>query len=121
MDPPATPAQVATLYHPPASAEPFERLLSVRYQRTPSADTSSGILLGEGRDGSGRPTSVRVLARDLTRHAFVLGPSGSGKSTLLAHLALELIRDGHGVTVVDPHGSLVRSIARALPQQHEGR
>jgi energy-coupling factor transporter ATP-binding protein EcfA2 len=118
-EPPAIPAQIATLYHPPAAADPFERLLSVRYRRTPSVGAAKGVLMGEGRDGSGRPASVRVHAADLTRHAFVLGPSGSGKSTFLAHLALELVRAGHGVTVIDPHGSLVRSIARGFSQERE--
>ena len=119
-EPPATAAEIATLYHPPAAADPFERLLSVRYRRAPSIGATKGVLIGEGRDGNGRPASVRARAADLTRHAFVLGPSGSGKSTFLCHLALELAREGHGVTVIDPHGSLVRSIARAFPQHREG-
>ena len=72
-----------------------------------------------GRDPRGGRRSVRVDPEDLLRHALVVGPSGAGKTTFLAHLARELVADGHGVTVIDPHGSLVRAIARALPSSRE--
>ena len=119
-EPPATAAQVACLYHPPVRADLFERLHSIGYQRTSARVTNGGLLLGEGTDGRGRRIEVRVSARDLLRHALLLGPSGSGKSTLLAHMALELAREGHGLTVIDPHGSLVRDIARTLPRERYG-
>jgi energy-coupling factor transporter ATP-binding protein EcfA2 len=114
---PATAAQVACLYHPPVRADLFERLHSIGYQRTPAHVTGGAILLGDGTDGRGRRIEVRVSARDLLRHSLLLGPSGSGKSTLLAHMALELAHEGHGLTVIDPHGSLVRDIARSLPRE----
>ena len=115
IGPIATARQVASLYHPPKASAAIPNLATVTYRRTPSRVLPTGVSLGEGRDRQGRPCQVRVNPDDLLRHAFVLGPSGAGKSTLLAHLARELTESGHGITVIDPHGSLVKTIARTLP------
>lgn len=118
--PPATAAQTAMLYHPPTDAASFAHLRQVSYRRTPAPATNAGVSLGEGRDSTGSPTDVRVLPADLLRHALVIGPSGTGKTTLLAHLARELAQQGHGVSVIDPHGTLVQALARTLPAHREG-
>ncbi len=116
--PPATPAQVALLFHPPEAAASAS-LHRVRCAHTPTTTTSSSIHLGTGRDARGRAVETGLSPRDLLRHALVVGPSGTGKSTLLANLALSLVSEGNGVTVIDPHGSLVRDIARALPERRQ--
>lgn len=50
-------------------------------------------------------------------HLHIIGPTGTGKSTLLANLALQDIRAGRGVVVIDPgaKGDLVRDIAARIP------
>lgn len=121
FDPPATVAQAATLFHPPAEASRFPSLRAVRYSRAPASIADAGISLGEGQGTDGRPSPVRLRPRDLLRHAFVVGPSGSGKTTFLSHLALELIAVGQGVTVIDPHGTLASAIARILPESVRDR
>lgn len=112
---PASPAQVATLYHLPLSAASTPQLVVAAARRAPMPPTPDGVLLGQGRDPLGRPADVRLRPMDLTRHALVVGPSGSGKSTLLSNLAVGLVAEGCGITVIDPHGSLAREIARRLP------
>lgn len=44
----------------------------------------------------------------------MLGRSGSGKSRWLCHWALQLIRTGHGVIFLDPHGDTVRLVLAHL-------
>jgi hypothetical protein len=110
-----TPTQVASMYHPPADSSELSRLLVSSCRKTPTVPSGVGIVVGEGRDANARPQPVRLRPEDLARHALVVGPSGSGKTTFLAHLARELMRAGHGVTVIDPHHSLVRDLARTLP------
>lgn len=112
---PLRPDQIARLYHVPSSTSALPGLATTPTVRAPAPRTPEGVLLGEGRDPFGRGRAVRITPRDLFRHALVVGPSGAGKTTLLANLARELIAAGVGVTVIDPHGSLVRSIARAVP------
>jgi len=118
---PASPAQVAALYHLPLSAASTPQLVVAAARRAPIRPTPDGVLLGQGRDPLGRPADIRLRPTDLTRHALVVGPSGSGKSTLLSNLAVGLVAEGCGITVIDPHGSLAREIARRLPPSVQRR
>lgn len=53
---------------------------------------------------------------DRRRHLYVVGKSGTGKSKLLELLIVSDILAGHGVGVLDPHGDLVDSILRHIPE-----
>ncbi len=117
---PVTPFQVASLYHPPEEPTRVANLRSAPCLRTPTSALNEGIAVGTGIDLRGGKTEVRIRPPDLLRHGLVIGPSGSGKTTFLANLAVELARAGHGVSVIDPHGSLVRAVAAALPQERDG-
>ncbi len=59
---------------------------------------------------------VALSADDRFRHAYVVGQTGTGKSTLLLNMALDDIRAGDGVCVIDPHGDLVEGILARLPE-----
>jgi type IV secretory pathway TraG/TraD family ATPase VirD4 len=48
---------------------------------------------------------------------YIVAKSGSGKSQLIANLALQDIKAGHGVAVVEPHGDLVELILRNIPKE----
>lgn len=63
--------------------------------------------------GFRRPVRLDSDAR--FRHAYVVGQTGTGKSTLLRRMALHDIRAGRGVAVLDPHGPLVESLLRSIP------
>lgn len=47
---------------------------------------------------------VRLNVAELTSHMHITGTTKSGKSRLLAQIALSLIEQGEGVTLLDPHG-----------------
>ena len=57
-----------------------------------------------------------VRRADRRRHLYVLGKSGVGKSKMLELLIHNDIKRGHGVGVLDPHGDLVDSILRLIPE-----
>ncbi|MCI0565032.1 MAG: type IV secretion system DNA-binding domain-containing protein [Nitrososphaera sp.] len=52
---------------------------------------------------------------DRRSHMYVIGKTGTGKSTMLETLARQDIEHGHGLTVIDPHGSLVDRLAAVVP------
>jgi len=56
----------------------------------------------------GIPFGIRD--EDRLGHMLVLGKTGMGKSTLLANIAISDMRAGHGLAVVDPHGSLIEEV-----------
>lgn len=52
---------------------------------------------------------------DRRRHVYVLGKSGTGKSTLLANMAINDIRHGEGIALVDPHGDTADHLLDYIP------
>lgn len=65
----------------------------------------------------GVKTEVWMKAADRSRHMYIIGKSGSGKSETIARLALEDIKAGHGVAVVEPHGDLIERILQNIPRE----
>lgn len=84
----------------------------------PPAVPLNGRVVGVGN----HPSTLRPVAqsaRDSLMHTHVLGPTGVGKSTLLARLALDDIRAGRGVVVIEPKGDLVNDILSRIPKNRE--
>ncbi len=52
---------------------------------------------------------------DRRRHFYVVGKSGTGKSTLIANMAINDIRNGQGLAIVDPHGDLCDILLDYIP------
>ncbi|HEX8923191.1 MAG TPA: type IV secretion system DNA-binding domain-containing protein [Patescibacteria group bacterium] len=52
---------------------------------------------------------------DRRRHTYIIGKSGTGKTTLIANMAIDDIRKGRGVAVIDPHGDLCQTILDYIP------
>lgn len=54
---------------------------------------------------------------DRRRHMYVIGKTGTGKSTLLANMAINDLKNGEGLCVIDPHGDLVETLLDYIPQR----
>jgi hypothetical protein len=65
--------------------------------------------LGYGTSG-GKLFPIYLPLKDRENHVRIIGKTGVGKSTLMYDLIMQDIRKGYGVTVIDPHGSLVQSV-----------
>lgn len=78
-----------------------------------------GATLTLGRAGGlatgSRPVALAVA--DARRHTQVVGQTGAGKSTALVTLALSAASTGHGLTLLDPHGSTARRLLTLLPDE----
>ena len=75
----------------------------------------TGLRLGTASSSDGTRRDVRIGASDLLGHVQILGSTGSGKSSLLAALAHEAIAAGLGVSILDPHGTLVDRVLSEAP------
>ncbi|MBT3230825.1 type IV secretory system conjugative DNA transfer family protein [Candidatus Uhrbacteria bacterium] len=64
----------------------------------------------------GHKTNVFMQNEDRTRHMYVLGKTGTGKSVFLRSMAIQDIKNGKGVAVIDPHGDLVDQIMGQIPK-----
>lgn len=74
-----------------------------------------GRVLGHATTGQGRPVAQSL--RGALEHTLIVAPTGAGKTWLAAHMALDDIRAGRGVLVLDPKGGLIRAIADRLPEE----
>jgi len=52
---------------------------------------------------------------DRRKHFYVIGKTGMGKTTLLENMAIQDIKAGHGVGVVDPHGEFAQKMLDFVP------
>ncbi|MCA9428623.1 MAG: hypothetical protein KC994_26330, partial [Candidatus Omnitrophica bacterium] len=79
----------------------------------------------------GSPLGRMLVAEDVkTVHArlqekfesiHIMGSPGVGKSTLMSSMILDDIKKGHGVAIIDPHGTVVTQVLQRLPDDCEDR
>jgi type IV secretory pathway TraG/TraD family ATPase VirD4 len=64
------------------------------------------------RDGG--VVSISGAAR--RKHMAIFGKSGVGKTTLMRNMIFADLHNGNGITVVDPHGSLIEDVLGCVPR-----
>ncbi len=114
-----TPDELASLFHFPNKTIETPHIQWLKAKTAPVSSevpTSGGTFMGFGYyRGVKRP--VCISHKDRQRHAYIIGKTGVGKSVLLQDMAIQDIKDGHGVCVIDPHGDLVDDILRRIPPE----
>jgi len=111
--------ELASLYHFP----------SVQYNQTPNIVwqdykvapaphniPKDGILLGYNTF-RGEKKEIRMKNEDRFRHFYIIGQTGTGKSSIMQVMLRQDFRDGKGVAVIDPHGSLIEDILPFIPKE----
>lgn len=110
--------ELASIYHFPTPFldTPNIQWLLAKKLPPPPELPRDGLLLGENIY-RGVKTNVYLQTADRRRHMYVIGMTGTGKSVLMSNLAIQDIRNGFGVCVIDPHGSLVEDILPNIPKE----
>lgn len=62
-------------------------------------------------------TSFGIKKIDRTKHVYIIGKTGTGKTTLEENMAIQDIRNGEGLGVVDPHGSFAEKMLDYVPKE----
>jgi hypothetical protein len=62
-----------------------------------------------------KETIFGIKDHDRLRHIWTVGKTGTGKSTMIANMAIDDIKKGRGVAIIDPHGDLVEDILNYIP------
>lgn len=56
-----------------------------------------------------------IKDEDRRRHLWSIGKTGTGKSTMIANMAIDDLKKGRGIAVIDPHGDLSETILNYIP------
>ncbi len=64
-----------------------------------------------------KETVFGIKADDRRRHFYAIGKTGMGKTNLLENMAIQDIRNGHGVAFVDPHGDTAEKLISMIPTE----
>jgi len=73
-----------------------------------------GILLGMNKHRN-IDTEIRMKEDDRLRHFYCIGQTGTGKTTLLKEMIIQDMKIGHGVCMIDPHGSDLQDVIANVP------
>lgn len=113
-----TTEEMASFWHLPlhSTEAPNIKWLSGRKAPPPADIPVEGLHLGYV-DYRGIRKEVHIKDADRRRHLYIIGKSGSGKSVLISNLAIQDIKNGHGVGIVDPHGDLIEAILEHIPKE----
>lgn len=110
--------ELASIYHLPlpTTETPNIRWLTARRTPPPVNMPLNGLTLGVSIY-RGEETMVKIKDEDRRRHIYFIGMTGTGKSNLMSTLAIQDIKEGRGVCVIDPHGDLVEDCLGNVPKE----
>ena len=76
------------------------------------------IIIGyKKRARDGGVNFIKIQKPDRRHHQYIIGKSGTGKTTLIKNMAIQDMRAGSGVAVIDPHGDLVEDLLNHIPKE----
>lgn len=81
------------------------------------ADTGLRLKMGSVRKG----VDVEFTDEELATHMAIYGGTGKGKSKLIELMIRQIVEQGRGACVIDPHGDLVEDLLAYILDHFEGR
>ncbi len=110
--------ELASVWHLPlpTSETPNIRWMSARTAPAPTNMPTSGLHVGFNVY-RGKKTEIYMKDGDRRRHMYIIGKTGSGKTEFIKNLAIQDIRNGKGVCVIDPHGDLADDLMGLIPKE----
>ncbi len=113
-----TPEELTSLFHFPHikyNKTPAVKWQNYKIVKAPANIPKEGLLLGHNVY-RGEKTPVCIKNEDRFRHFYVIGQTGTGKSSSFQSMIRQDLRNGKGICVIDPHGSLVDSVLPFVPK-----
>lgn len=121
--------ELATIWHPPGYlmsgikniswgktllGEPPENLPAIT---NVSEEEKQDINFFAKTEFKNKDTIFGIKSADRRKHVYAIGKTGAGKSTLIANMAIDDIRKGRGIGIIDPHGDLSEIILDYIPKR----
>lgn len=119
-------AELASLWHPPGLS--LSMIKNISWGSLITSDAPENLPVSTENEEEQR--RINFFARtefrngtatfgikkdDRRKHIYIVGKTGTGKSTMIANMAINDMRNGEGVAVVDPHGDLCDILLDYIP------
>ncbi len=122
--------ELATIWHPPGLL--LSGIKNIAWGKTLSGEPPENLPTSGENMSEDEKKEVNFFAKtefkneekifgikdpDRRKHVYIIGKTGTGKSTLIANMAIDDIRKGRGVGIIDPHGDLSETIINYIPKR----
>lgn len=110
--------ELATIFHFPNKdvGTPSMVWLTARKSAAPTNIPKQGMYLGKSIFRAVE-TDVFIKPEDRVRHFYIIGQTGTGKSQFMMFKALQDIKNGEGLALIDPHGSDIDELLQKIPPE----
>ncbi len=110
--------EMATVFHFPNKniETPNIMWLGARRSAAPTNIPDEGLYLGKS-EFRGVSKQIFMKEEDRARHFYIIGQTGTGKSQLMMWLAMQDIKAGRGLAIIDPHGTDVEELLQKIPPE----
>lgn len=111
-------SELASIFHLPNIR--FNKTPGIHWQNykiapAPQNLPKEGLLLGHNHF-RGITNEIRMKREDRFRHFYVIGQTGTGKSSIFSIMIRQDLRNGDGLAIIDPHGSLIDDNLPFIPR-----
>ena len=121
--------ELASMWHPPGIL--LAGIKNIAWGKTLSGEPPDNLPIPEESDEEARK-DINFFAKtefknkdqifgiktaDRRKHVYIIGKTGAGKTTLIANMAIDDIRRGRGIGIIDPHGDLSEIILDFIPKR----
>lgn len=111
--------ELASFYHLPNIK--YNKVDMIKWQKfkmapAPKDIPEDGLYLGTNTY-RGDKKKIYMNNEDRFRHFYIIGQTGTGKSSIIQLMGRQDFHSGHGVCVVDPHGSLIEDLMPYIPRE----
>ncbi len=79
-------------------------------------ENSKRVTYFAATDSRGKRIPFGIRQEDRSRHMYIIGKTGMGKSTMIENMAIQDIRNGEGLALIDPHGGTAEKILEYIPE-----
>lgn len=119
-------SELASLWHPPGLA--LSMIKNIAWGKSLSSEAPENLPIATDTEEEHKhvnffarteyknhPAVFGIKRDDRRKHMYIIGKTGTGKSTMIANMAVNDMRNGEGVAVIDPHGDLCEVLLDYIP------